>query len=164
MTHYEKTSTATVQPKTETRPRIPRADAIEVRTPGPESSSTQRPLATHSRLVVVPVRARERLRLSKQFLAMFRRGVWLRRREWSIGVLPNYLTINRLGIRIPKGAGTAVERNRAKRLIREAYRRIQPELKPGHDLVIIAQRIAGRSLPTLQHELRELCRQADPES
>lgn len=42
----------------------------------------------------------------------------------------------RLGITVTKKFGKAVHRNRIKRLIREAFRRAQPWIKQGMDLVI----------------------------
>ena len=51
----------------------------------------------------------------------------------------NRLSKNRLGITTSKKLGGAVQRNRARRLIKEAYRLIEPELKPGFDIVIVAR-------------------------
>lgn len=52
----------------------------------------------------------------------------------------NRLKINRLGITATKKIGNAVERNRAKRVIREAYRLLEPKLPVGIDIVIVARR------------------------
>lgn len=52
----------------------------------------------------------------------------------------NRLKINRLGITATKKIGNAVERNRAKRVIREAYRLLEPQLPIGMDIVIVARR------------------------
>ena len=45
----------------------------------------------------------------------------------------------RLGITTGKKVGKAVQRNRCRRIIREAYRRIHPQLKGGWDLVFVAR-------------------------
>jgi ribonuclease P protein component len=44
--------------------------------------------------------------------------------------------VTRLGLSISRRAGNAVVRNRWKRVIREAFRRLYPELPRGFDLVI----------------------------
>jgi ribonuclease P protein component len=56
-------------------------------------------------------------------------------------VLPNALepAQNRYAVVAGKRVGKAVERNRAKRLVREALRHLDPHLKPGHDIVVIVR-------------------------
>ena len=65
--------------------------------------------------------------------------------------------LNRVGLSVSKRIGGAVERNRAKRIIREAYRRIDAEgiIKKGY-LVVIAARegIAGKSSLDVEADLR----------
>ncbi|MEP7356993.1 MAG: ribonuclease P protein component [Anaerolineales bacterium] len=50
------------------------------------------------------------------------------------------ITASRFGFVAGKGAGIAVARNRAKRLLREAARACAAEVEPGWDLVFIARR------------------------
>ncbi len=45
----------------------------------------------------------------------------------------------RLGITVSKKLGGAVERNRAKRVIRAAFRTCAQNIKPGNDFVIVAR-------------------------
>lgn len=45
----------------------------------------------------------------------------------------------RVGVAAGKTTGTAVHRNRAKRLLREAMRPLLPSLAPGWDLILIAR-------------------------
>lgn len=45
----------------------------------------------------------------------------------------------RIGITAGKKVGNAVKRNRAKRVIREAYRALSPAVKPGFDFVFVAR-------------------------
>lgn len=44
-----------------------------------------------------------------------------------------------LGITVSKKRGKAVERNRAKRIIREAFRRLYPRVKDGYIIVAVAR-------------------------
>lgn len=50
------------------------------------------------------------------------------------------LPYNRLGITATKKIGNAVERNRARRIIKEAYRLLEPEMIIGYDIVIVARK------------------------
>jgi ribonuclease P protein component len=69
-----------------------------------------------------------------------------RGRAWADGplvarILPNGLepAQNRYAVIAGKKVGKAHERNRAKRLVREAIRHLHPRLRPGHDLVVIVR-------------------------
>ena len=59
----------------------------------------------------------------------------------------NRLGINRLGITTGRKLGKAVRRNRAKRIIREAYRLLEPRTRPGYDFVFVS-RVRTLSLKT----------------
>ncbi len=56
-------------------------------------------------------------------------------------ILPNDLDPpqNRYTVIAGKKVGKSVQRNRLKRLVREAIRHLHPELRPGHDLAIIVR-------------------------
>ena len=51
----------------------------------------------------------------------------------------NRLGINRLGLTCSKTVGKAVQRNRAKRIIKEAYRLNENRFAAGYDFVIVAR-------------------------
>lgn len=45
----------------------------------------------------------------------------------------------RLGITTSKKIGNAVKRSRSRRIIREAFRNISPNIKKGYDIIIVAR-------------------------
>lgn len=53
--------------------------------------------------------------------------------------LKNRLGYTRLGITTSKKIGKAVQRNRARRLIKTAYRNLLSEIAPGYDIVVVAR-------------------------
>ena len=54
-------------------------------------------------------------------------------------VVRNRNGVNQLGLTVSKKIGGAVQRNRAKRLMREAYRFLENRVKGGLDVVIVAR-------------------------
>ncbi len=54
-------------------------------------------------------------------------------------VMKNRRKVTRIGITTSKKIGKAVLRNRSRRIIREAYRLIADEVRPGVDLVFVAR-------------------------
>lgn len=76
---------------------------------------------------------------NKDFLALYKRGRYFASKYSVIYVRLNGRPFNRLGITAGKKVGNAVHRNRAKRLIRLAYREAEIKLPVGIDLVIVAR-------------------------
>lgn len=67
----------------------------------------------------------------------------------------------RVGVAAGKTAGTAVHRNRAKRLLREAMRSLLPSLAPGWDLILVARpALATATLKDARSALASLLRRA----
>ena len=54
-------------------------------------------------------------------------------------VLKNRTKNVRVGITTSKKVGNAVQRNRSRRVIREAFRALAPRVRPGFDLVLVAR-------------------------
>ena len=54
-------------------------------------------------------------------------------------VLKNKRDYNRIGITASKKIGNAVVRNRARRVVKESYRLLEPGLKTGFDIVFICR-------------------------
>ena len=68
---------------------------------------------------------------------------------------PQKIVVNRLGLSVSKKIGGAVERNRAKRIIRAGYSQIQESLKTGNLIVISAKpEIAGMKSTDIAKELK----------
>ncbi len=76
---------------------------------------------------------------------------------------PNGLDHPRLGLSVGRKVGAAVERNRIKRLLREAFRRMQHDFPRGYDLVIVVRPHEALSLAAYQHLLHKAARQIHQE-
>ncbi len=79
-----------------------------------------------------------RLRRRREFLAVQERGTRLYAGEVLVLVQGAGAGRARIGITVSSKVANAVERNRVKRWVREAFREIQAELPPV-DLVVIAR-------------------------
>ena len=80
----------------------------------------------------------ERIRKRVEFKQVYDRGLRVHGRYATIFLLSNGLSVGRLGIAATRKLGGAVERNRAKRLIREVFR--HNKLAPGFDVVVVPKR------------------------
>jgi ribonuclease P protein component len=88
------------------------------------------------------VQRRHRLSRSRDFDAVYRHGT---------SVSTRYLTLHwfsreedegdepRLGLAIPRSVGSAVARNRVKRVLREGWTQLLPDVPPGKDYVLVAR-------------------------
>jgi len=96
----------------------------------------------------------ERVRRRAEYQGIYERGSRVHGRLLTLFTLPNNLPIGRLGIAATKKLGGAVVRNRAKRLIREVFRR--NKLAPGFDIVVVPKRdLLDASLAAIETEFKQ---------
>lgn len=79
----------------------------------------------------------ERLTRKKEFEKVFHEGKVFKNGKVVLYVIPNDLQHSRLGLIVSKKVGNAVRRNRAKRLLREAYRLNKHILTTPVDIIAI---------------------------
>lgn len=79
------------------------------------------------------------LRENKQFKFLYNRGRNFVYPNFIIYAKENKKPFNRIGITVSKKIGDAVKRNRAKRVLKEAYRLIETEVATGYDFVFVAR-------------------------
>ena len=100
-------------------------------------------------------RPAERIRRRTEFERIYNRGVKIHSRYATVFLLANERGIGRLGIAATRKLGGAVRRNRAKRLIREVFRR--NKIAPGFDVVVVPKRdLLEASLDALEADYRNL--------
>jgi ribonuclease P protein component len=87
------------------------------------------------------VQRRYRLSRSRDFDAVYRHGRSVSTRYLVLYWFPHEEDAGdpRLGLAVPKGAGSAVTRNRIKRRLREIWRSLLDEIPAGRDYVLIAR-------------------------
>ena len=76
--------------------------------------------------------------------------------------LPNGLENSRFAVAAGRRVGKAVQRNYAKRRIREGIRSLLPAIKPGWDLLLLARKpITAASFQQIEAALQMLFRRAE---
>jgi len=98
----------------------------------------------------------ERVRRAGNFDRAFREGRRCKGRLMTVRCAPNHLPYSRLGIALGRGWKRSVARNRAKRLLREAFRTHKHALPQGLDVVVAPW--SGWGEPTLEAVASELVR------
>ena len=120
-------------------------------TTGPRSDKPQR------------FRRGDRLKKRYEFRQAQLSGRRIHTSHFLIVVQPNALQHTRLGITVTKKVGSAVQRNRIKRVVREVFRRNRGLFPPNHDVVLIAKRGSDDiDYESLLKELRGAARKLRP--
>ena len=83
--------------------------------------------------------ARVRIKKTREFNRVYARGKRARGRLFLVVLMPNRTELTRVGLSVGKKVGGAVRRNRIKRMLREAFRQVRPELPTGLDIVLVAE-------------------------
>jgi ribonuclease P protein component len=110
------------------------------------------------------VQRRNRLSRSRDFDTVYRRGKSVSSRYLVLHWFPREEEVDgepRLGLAVPRSVGSAVVRNRVKRLLREAWRELLPTVPRGHDYVLaarpgLAEPVESRGLEWLVGEVADV--------
>ncbi len=76
---------------------------------------------------------------NREFVYAYRKGAKCVTPYFVMYTTKNKSDITKLGITVSKAIGKAHDRNYAKRLIREAYRKCLADIKSSHNIVIVAR-------------------------
>ena len=79
------------------------------------------------------------------FRRLYRKGTSGATPHMAVYYQKNRLGYNRLGVTVSKKVGNAVQRNRARRVIVEAYRLAEAALPVGLDIVVVARQKATQA-------------------
>jgi ribonuclease P protein component len=112
--------------------------------------------AMNDRRLTLPPRLR--IRSQRDFDRVYQAGKHAADATLVLLACPNELAHNRLGVVVSRKVGNAVERNRWKRRIREAFRRTQHELPQGLDLIVRPRKGAVPEFAAIERSLPALAR------
>jgi ribonuclease P protein component len=101
-------------------------------------------------------RKHEHLRARKDFERLFERRCSVADQWLVVYAQPNGLAHSRIGFGVARKIGSAVRRNRFRRLYREAYRLIKTDLPAGLDLLLVPRSSREPTLQDVQESLRAL--------
>ena len=107
-----------------------------------------------SKLRINFMNSTQTLKLNKDFKRLYYRGKCFPARCVVVYVQKNRFGSNRLGLTCGKSIGKAVKRNRAKRLMRASFQNLNPCLKQGYDIVVVARtRITEKKCPEVTKDM-----------
>ncbi|MCQ2613119.1 MAG: ribonuclease P protein component [Treponemataceae bacterium] len=101
----------------------------------------------------------ERVKRSDEIQILFKKGQKVGVKGAKLFFMQNGKDFNRIAFALPRGYGNAVERNKAKRLSREAYRLFKTHLNTGYDMVFLVYP-GNDSFPSRCEAFRQLCLKA----
>ncbi len=78
-----------------------------------------------------------RLRHRTDFTHVIKQGIRFTFQQGRIYYIPNNVSFSRFAVSVSRKTGNAVQRNRLKRICREAFRCNRPYLIKGYDIIII---------------------------
>ena len=96
------------------------------------------------------------LKKNYEFRTVLTRGKCFKEKEIEIFVTKNNKKRNFLGIAIGTKNGKAFQRNRAKRIIRECYTRIENQVIDGYSIVILMNKKCSIDQMTFAEVLKEM--------
>lgn len=79
----------------------------------------------------------ERIKRPDDIRKLFKEGKKVSANGAKLYFYANNSEVNRIVFALPRGYGSAVERNKSKRLSREAYRHLKSHLNTGYDMLIL---------------------------
>ena len=96
------------------------------------------------------------LRKQSDFTRVYKQGKSRGSRFAVILYRRNGLKITRTAFVSSKKVGNSVERNRSRRLMRAAYRNLEPNIKSGYDIIFVARAaIIGCKEPEVERQLKK---------
>lgn len=105
----------------------------------------------------MPLPARQfRLTSPRQISGMFETGARVTNGRMLLLGEPNGLPFSRMAVAVGQRHGKAVQRNRVKRLCREAFRSIRDRMPPGWDVVMVPRARPDHAVGNLAEGLLSL--------
>ena len=106
-----------------------------------------------------PFSCKERIKKSSDIQRLFKKGKRVHTAGAKLFFLFTGADANRIAFALPRGFGNAVQRNRSKRLSREAYRLLRANMRAGYDMVLLVYP-GSDSFEKRCAEMRDLCGKA----